>query len=166
MGKRKKMDLHRGLTLQGVERLANEQDIIVTGTGNDMYLIQITTSSEAVAMTLQCLRLLMSVSGRIHGQVRREMTHERSAAMVLELRKDEQAIAKCYWDMRDKGYKHRACIEIAQEQAPSLTGGRRRYDKTNVGHCVKTYPREYFLTELPVCNALIVDEGSHDAVLS
>lgn len=140
-------DLHRDLTLQGVEALADAQDITAERRPDGLYEIRVVSSSEAVAMLMQCLRLLMAVSGRIHGQVRREQVHAKADETVQKLRDQERAVARLYWEFRDKGYRHRIAVACTLET--SRVCQQLGWTKTDVGYCMKVYSKEQCYLSVP-----------------
>ena len=58
--------LHRELVLHNVEGLAADQDVYAEQQPDGTYLVQFRVTSEAIAMTLEVLRLVAAVGGRIY----------------------------------------------------------------------------------------------------
>lgn len=136
-------DLHRNLTLQGLDHLIKPGDIVTDKLPDGTFHVEITTSSELVAQTLQILRVLMLVSERIYKSIDRAETTSKSEDTVKALRDKEKAVAQQYWIYRDQGIAHRKAIEITCEN--SEVAQRMAWSKTDVGYCVRSYPKEYFL---------------------
>jgi hypothetical protein len=136
------MNLHRALTLQGLQNLTAPGDIYAEALGNDKYKVYFTVHGEHMVKLMQVLTALSAVSDQIYTQVDRAHVRELADNQVQQLRDDERAIAQCYWQYREQ-YKHRDCIAIVQEKVAELTQGRRsNYTKTDIGYCVKSYPKE------------------------
>jgi hypothetical protein len=138
------MTLHRALTLQGLHELTAPGDVFAESLGNDCYDVTFRVRGEGMAKLIQVLAALSTVGEQIYTQIDRAHIRERADEKVRQLRQDQQAIAKCYWEYRDR-YKHRDCIAIAHEKVSALTEGRRAaYSKTDIGYCVRAFPLEYF----------------------
>lgn len=144
--------LHRELTLTGLDHLVNGQQIQAVSLGQDEYEVTIRVKGEAMAMMLQVIRLLSLTTTRIYKEVDRAAIQERSEVMVSHLREDEQAVALFYWQLRDKGYKHRKAVQITHGDCATVK--HRRFTKADIWHFVKCYPREQCL--LPERNELEV----------
>lgn len=137
---------NRHMTLQGLEHLAQTQDIAATKVAGQ-YHVEITTTSESVAMSLQVLRLVMAVTERVYTAIERETSACHAVEMTERLRRDEQAVAKYYWACVDQGLKHRRAIAATVEYCE--TAKNRQWNKTDVGYCVKSFSREACLLNLP-----------------
>jgi hypothetical protein len=140
-------NLHRDLTLQGLDKLTHQAEIEAERQTDGQYHVQITTSSQAVVMGLEVLRLAMLVADRVYSSIDRAALAHRSDETVRALREKEKAVAEQYWIYRDQGMKHRVAIdctvqisEVAQQQG---------WSKQDVGYCVRLFPREYFQLNLP-----------------
>ena len=149
-------NLHRDLVLQGLDNLVNKQDVAADRQPDGKYEVTISTESVAIAQTLEVLRLLTLVSGRIYNSIDRAHTHHTSQEKVRELRKKEQAVAAQYWIYRDQGFGHRKAIEATAQISEVCQ--QMQWDKTEVGYCVKQYPREYFALNAPSKEVVPSDE--------
>jgi hypothetical protein len=139
--------LHREITIPGFDRLVNGQQIQAVPLGQDEYEVTIKVKGEAMAMMLEVIRLLSLTTTRIYKEVGRAAIAERSDELVSHLREDEQAVALFYWQLRDKGYKHRKAVQITHGDCATVK--QRRFTKADIWHFVKCYPRDYYLTSLP-----------------
>jgi hypothetical protein len=83
---------------------------------------------------------------RIYKEVDRAAIMERSEETVKVLREDEQAVALFYWQLRDKGYKHRKAVQITHGDCPTVK--HRNFTKADIWHFVKCYPRNDIQTAL------------------
>ena len=135
--------LHRDMTLPGLDRLVNGQVIEAEPLGNDEYKVTITVKGEAMAMMINVIRLLSLTTTRIYKEVDRAAIMERSDEQVQVLREDEQAVALFYWQLRDKGYKHRKAVLITFQDCATVKN--RNFSKADIWHFVKCYPREVCL---------------------
>jgi hypothetical protein len=134
--------LHRALTLQGLHELTAPGGVYAEPLGNDQYEVTFTVTGAAMAKLIQVLAALSTISEEVYTQIDRAHVRELASQQIEQLRSDEKAIAQCYWQYREQ-YKHRDCIAIVQEKVAELTQGRRsNYTKTDIGYCVKSYPKE------------------------
>ena len=141
------MALHRDLVLHGLEKLAQAQDVTAERNAAGNYTVTIETSSEAVVMSLEVLRLVMLLTGRIYTAVDRAKTDYHSQEQVRALREKEKAVAEQYWCYRDQGFGHRKAIEATVQISEVCRN--MQWTKTDVGYCVRNYPREYFALNEP-----------------
>jgi hypothetical protein len=132
--------LHRELVLPGLDSLVNRQEIDAVAMGDGTYKLTFIVQSESMAMLVQTIRMISLVSDRIYKEVDRAAIHERSDNLVSHLREDEQAVALFYWQLRDKGYKHRKAVQITHGDCPTVKN--RSFSKADIWHFVKCYPRE------------------------
>jgi hypothetical protein len=144
--------LHRDMTLSGLDRLVNGQLIEAEPLGNDEYKVTLIVKGEAMAMMINVIRLLSLTTTRIYKEVDRAAIMERSEETVKVLREDEQAVALFYWQLRDKGYKHRKAVLITFHDCATVKN--RNFTKADIWHFVKCYPKEHCL--LPERNELEV----------
>jgi hypothetical protein len=144
--------LHRDMTLPGLDRLVNGQLIEAEPLGNDEYKVTLTVKGEAMAMMINVIRLLSLTTTRIYKEVDRAAIMERSEETVKVLREDEQAVALFYWQLRDKGYKHRNAVLITFHDCATVK--HRSFSKADIWHFVKCYPKEQIA--LPERNELEV----------
>jgi hypothetical protein len=132
--------LHREVTIPGFDRLVNGQSVEAVALGNDEYEVTIRVQGKAMAMMLEVIRLLSMTTTKIYKEVDRAAINERSQEVVAVLREDEQAVALFYWQLRDKGYKHRQAVQITHGDCPTVK--HRSFSKADIWHFVKCYPKE------------------------
>ncbi len=125
-------------------------------TDTGQYKVEITTSSEAVVMGLQVLRLAMAVADRVYASIDRAALADRSQETVRALREKEKAVAEQYWIYRDQGMKHRVAIDCTVQISEVVQ--QMGWSKADVGYCVRSFPREYFQLNLPK------QEEAHDRI--
>lgn len=142
--------LHRDLVLHNVEQLAQDQDIAAVRQPDGTYHVEIRTSSEAVAMSLQVLSLIMSIGERIYTMIDRAHTVSKAEAQVNDLRDKQKAVAEQYWCYRDQGMAHRVAIECTTQI--SDVARTMNWTKTDVGYCVRIFPKEYFTLNIEQTN--------------
>jgi hypothetical protein len=118
----------------------NRQEIDAVSMGDGTYKLTFIVKSESMAMLVQTIRMISLVSDRIYKEVDRAAIVERSDETVQILREDEQAVALFYWQLRDKGFKHRQAVQITHGDCPTVK--HRSFSKADIWHFAKCYPRE------------------------
>lgn len=132
--------LHRDLVLQGLSRLVNDASVEAEKQDNGAYKVEIETTSETMAMSLEVLRLVMTVAGRVYQSIDRAHVRALADAKVEALRAKERAVAEQYWIYREQGMAHRIAIDCTVQISEVCQ--QMQWTKTDVWHCVKAFPRE------------------------
>ena len=122
-----------------------EMDVTSEMRPDKKIVVTIVTDEPAAVRLLEVIHLLLGISDRVIRSVKNTASYERAQAQVQAQHEQQQAIARSYYQYRQKGYKHRTAMACVQETelAKSLN-----YTKTEIGACVRAFPEQALVLSL------------------
>lgn len=104
-----------------------------------LYTVSIRTSEEAVVRAVETLHFILGVSDRIRHAMGNTASQVRATATLKIREAQHRAVARCYWEHRGTGMKHRAALALVLESELCKT---MNFTKLEIHSCIKAFPDE------------------------
>ena len=125
--------------LAPMKQFIDEFEIDCDATNGKLYTVSIKTSEESVVRAVEALHFILCCTDRIRHAMQNTASQVRATATLKIREAQHRALARCYWEHRGTGAKHRAALTLVLECELCKT---LRFTKLEIHSCIKAFPDE------------------------